>query len=596
MVMIMATIAKSNIISFGSFLSLYVAYRAAWDAGVFEFLYVFVVYTFALPDLIDACFLIFLGSVLLSGLVFGLFSFTEVVEKGRIVLETGGIDEDRLTAPARKEIDKILNKSASTLNQGAAQYQQILEQAKTAGAYSLRVNLKRMQIDKTFRSAVVNSLLWASLSIATVLCLGYFLEEAAPLGELWPEFLIMFQGRFSPRKSLIISIESIALITTIFFLFRSIAFLTINPIRPIRRKSNDGEKAKVVPIRRIEQFEAALQNKDFKIKFSQTYRALIVVIAIVLAVYYTIPRFFVRIQEIYPILTAVGGEGVSSTQIWGLSIEILAIIVVVYLAIKLIRQYFTPEKFSVFAIQKPAQPATIIEQSKQEEFPSAELLFKTVIAKYRPKTTVAAFNKVKKAEVATIRLPRAMHLSPKNLLSFTDGGKVLFFLAVAIMLFGGSYLNQYRPLDLTVPFYHRLLTFSFIAGVCGALALLTNSDFFHGMFISISPMIGVFVAVLFWYGKSSPFFIAEALLTHAIHFMLVAYYMAARKTVSPKDITISSAVWLIYSVVLFRLMPEFKMIYIYGLLPTLVLIIISGGLMAALMHFIHKPCAGGKIQ
>ena len=232
----------------------------------------------------------------------------------------------------------------------------------------------------------------------------------------------------------------------------------------------------------------------------------------------------------------------------------------------------------------------------EAEFPSAELLFKTVIAKYRPKTTVAAFKKAKKGEVEPIRLPRAMPISPKNLLSFTDGGKVLFFLAVAIMLFGGYFLNQYRPIDFTAPFYHRLLTFSFIAGVCGALALLTNSNYLHGMFLSVSPMIGVFVVVLLWYGKSSPFFIAEALLTHAIHFMLVAYYVAARKTVNPKDIATSGAVWVIYSVVLFRLMPDFKMIYIFGLLPTLIITIVSGGMMAALMYFIHKPTAGGKIQ
>mgnify|MGYP001015529403 CR=1 FL=1 len=487
-------------------------------------------------------------------------------------------------------------------SQGATQYQQVLEQAKTAGAYSLRVNLKRMQIDKAFRNAIINSFLWAGLSFATVLCLILLLGDAAPLGELWPQFVTLCQGSFSPIKSLIISIESIALITAIFFLFRSIAFLTINPINPIKKKSGDGEKSKVMPMRRIERFEAALQNKDFKTRFSQTYRILIVVIAIILAVYYAIPGFFVGIQEIYPVLNAVGGEGVSFSQIGGLIIEILAIVVVIYLAVKLIRQYFSPEKFTIFALQEPTRLAAkneqpmIKEPRMEAEFPSAELLFKTVIAKYRPKTTVAAFKKGKKGEVAPIKLPRATQISPKNLLSFTDGGKVLFFLAVAIMLFGGYFLNQYRPIDFTAPFYHRLLTFSFIAGVCGALALLTNSNYLHGMFLSVSPMIGVFVVVLLWYGKSSPFFIAEALLTHAIHFMLVAYYVAARKTVNPKDIIISSAAWVIYSVVLFRLIPDFKMIYIFGLLPTLIITIVSGGMMAALMYFIYKPTVGGKLQ
>lgn len=591
MVMTMATIAKSNIISFGSILSLYVAYRAAWDGGVFDFLYGFVFYTFALPDLIDACFLIFLGTVLLSGLVFGLFSFNEVIEKGRAVLEAGNIDEDRLLAPARKEIDKILSKGTTTLDQGAAQYSQILEQAKTAGVYSLRLNLKRMKIDKSYRSAVLNSILWAVLSIVTVLCLDLLTEEAAPIAELWAQFIGLFGGEYTPVKSALIAVEGVAFVSASFFAFRSVAFLAINPIKA---KSAPPPAAKVLPINRAKRFAAALQNSDFKIKFSQTYRTLIVVVAVIIGVYYALPGFFVGLTEIYPALSSIGDGNLSTAQIWAIVVEILAIFVAVYLAVRLIRQYFTPEKFSVFAIHDaPAHETPEVRHVSSEDLPSAELVFKTVIAKYRPKTTVAAFKKAKKGDVVPIKLSRARQLSPKNLLSFTDGGKVLFFLAVAIMLFGGYFLNEIKPIDLTYPLYQRFLTFSFIAGVCGALALLTDREFLHSIFLSISPMIGVFVAVLLWYGKSAPLFIAEALLTHAIHFMLLVYYSAVRKTVDPRSILMSGIAWVLYSAALFYFIPEFKMIYIFGLLPTLLITMASVGVMAAVMYFVHLPKTGG---
>jgi hypothetical protein len=138
-------------------------------------------------------------------------------------------------------------------------------------------------------------------------------------------------------------------------------------------------------------------------------------------------------------------------------------------------------------------------------------------------------------------------------------------------------MGWYVPPPGTAPLWQRLFSMSHIMIYIGLLSIIFDEKYIRSWFILFIPLLAILIYVLVFELPGTPLEnqILPALLSHAPHFAIAIYLAIRKKWTDWQYLIHAGIVYFSYLLLLWIIIPDYKMIWIYGQSETLCLIVWS---------------------
>ncbi len=148
------------------------------------------------------------------------------------------------------------------------------------------------------------------------------------------------------------------------------------------------------------------------------------------------------------------------------------------------------------------------------------------------------------------------------------------------------------------PLWMRLFSISHITAYLIVIVILFDEKFIRSLFLLFLPLAFVLLYVVIFILIPDPSVSANTvlgiLISHSLHFAAYIYCLVKKKWSDWQYLLHASIIYFVYFIILWLLIPDYKMIYVFGLTETLIIHTISSWIMILTTFIVERFNKHGK--
>jgi len=164
----------------------------------------------------------------------------------------------------------------------------------------------------------------------------------------------------------------------------------------------------------------------------------------------------------------------------------------------------------------------------------------------------------------------------------------ILFLAIFLDIILETYFVVDENESSIAPLSHRLLSISHIVIYIFIMNFFFENPLLKALLLVFMPFSVYFVILaIFVYPRKFKFkFVLSALVSHTLCFFVFYYMIKNSQWVNWEYIPVAWGIYMIYFLLLWKIIPKYKMLFIHGYKATVLLFSISAAIMGILMFLI----------